>query len=210
MVSLHGVPFIFMEYDGVRRFLSSPVRNGCIKEFQKMRSALKDVLKKVNCRFSLTTDMWTSNQTIAYIVVTCHFIDGAWQLHKRIIQFIDVKTSHSGVDLFKNILNCIKSWNIEQKLFGITLDNASANDNMMDLLKHHLVKEKLIPVQGELIHHQCVGHVINLIVKDGLKFVEPIVDNIRESIKYLRSSTSRKQMFKEIVAREGITIKKKS
>jgi hypothetical protein len=47
-------------------------------------------------------------------------------------------------------------------------------------------------------------------VKDGLKFVEPIVDNIRESIKYLRSLTSRKQMFREIVAREGITCKKKS
>jgi hypothetical protein len=82
-----------MEYDGFRRFLSSlnplfkvpsrtTVRNGCIKEFQEMRSALKDTLKKVNCRFSLTTDMWTSNQTIAYIVVTCHFIDASWQLQK--------------------------------------------------------------------------------------------------------------------------------
>jgi len=80
---------------------------------------------------------------------------------------------------------------------------------MIDLLKHHLVQQKLIPVQGELLHHRCAGHVINLIVKDGLKFVEPIVDNIRESIKYLRSSTSRKQMFREIIAREGITCKKK-
>jgi hypothetical protein len=154
--------------------------------------------------------MWTSNQTIAYIVVTCHFIDASWQLQKRILQFTDVKTAHSGVELFNNILNCIQSWNIEHKLFGVTLDNASSNDSMMDLLKHHLVKEKLIPVEGELLHHRCAGHVINLIVKDGLKFVEPIVDNIRESIKYLRSSTSRKQMFKEIVAREGITSKKKS
>jgi hypothetical protein len=33
---------------------------------------------------------------------------------------------------------------------------------------------------------RCVGRVINLIVKDGLKFVGPVVDNIRESIKYLR------------------------
>jgi hypothetical protein len=209
-----------MEYDGFRRFISSlnplfkvpsrtTVRIGCINEFQEMRSALKDTLKKVNCRFSLTTDMWTSNQTIAYIVVTCHFIDASWQLQKRILQFTDVKTAHSGVELFNNILNCIQSWNIEHKLFGVTLDNASSNDSMMDLLKHHLVKEKLIPVEGELLHHRCAGHVINLIVKDGLKFVEPIVDNIRESIKYLRSSTSRKQMFKEIVAREGITSKKK-
>jgi hypothetical protein len=80
---------------------------------------------------------------------------------------------------------------------------------MVDLLKHHLVQQKLIPVEGDLLHHRCARHVINLIVKDGLKFVEPVVNNIRESIKYLRSSTSRKQMFKEIVAREGITFKKK-
>jgi hypothetical protein len=72
MISLHGVPFLFIEYDEFKRFLSSlnplfkvpcktTVRNGCIKEFQEMRIALKETLKKVNCKFSLTTDMWTSN-----------------------------------------------------------------------------------------------------------------------------------------------------
>jgi hypothetical protein len=79
MISLHGVPFLFMEYNGFRRFLSSlnplfkvhsrtTVRNGCIKEFQEMRSALKDTLKNVNCRFSLTTDMWIINQTITFLL----------------------------------------------------------------------------------------------------------------------------------------------
>jgi hypothetical protein len=64
-----------------------------------------------------------------------------------------VKTAHSGVELFNNILNCIQSWSIEHKLFGITLDNASSNDSMMDSLRHRLVKEKLIPVEGELLDH---------------------------------------------------------
>jgi hypothetical protein len=58
---------------------------------------------------------------------------------------------------------------------------------MIDLLKHHLVQQKLIPVWGELLHHRCAGHVINLIVKDGLKFIEPIVDNIRESTEGLKN-----------------------
>jgi hypothetical protein len=163
-----------MEYDGFRRFISSlnplfkvpcrtTVRNGCIKEFQEMKIALKDMLKNAECRFSSTTDIWTSNQTIAYMVVTCHFIDANWKLQKRIIQFIDVKTAHSGVELFNNILNCIPSWSIEHKLFGITLDNASSNNTMVDLLKHHLMQHKLIPVEGDFLYHRCAGHVINLI-----------------------------------------------
>src|SRR6185312_16631468 len=80
---------------------------------------------------------------------------------------------------------------------------------MMDLLKHNLVDKKLIPAEGKLLHHRCAGHVINLIVKDGLKVVESVVENIRESVKYIRSSQSHKQMFKEIIAAEGITCKKK-
>jgi hypothetical protein len=46
-------------------------------------------------------------------------------------------------------------------------------------------------------------------VKAGLQVVEPVVENICESVKYIRSSVSRKQMFKEIITEEGITCKKK-
>jgi len=218
MISLHEIPFLFTEYDGFRSFVASlnplfkvpcrtTVRNGCIKPFHEKKVALKETLKNAGCRFSLTTDMWTSNQTLGYIVVTCHFIDMDWRLQKRIIKFIDVKTPHTGNELLNNIQNCIQDWSIEDKLFAITLDNAAANGTMMDLLKHNLVDKKLIPAEGKLLHHRCAGHVINLIVKDGLKVVESVVENIRESVKYIRSSQSRKQMFKEIIAAEGITCK---
>jgi hypothetical protein len=130
------------------------------------------------------------------IVVTCHFIDAEWKLQKRIIKFIDVKTPHTGVELFNNIQNCIQDWSIEDKLFGITLDNAAANNTMIDLLRHNLVDMKFLPAQGELLHHRCAGHVINLIVKDGLRVVESIVVNIHESVKHICGSQSRKQMFK--------------
>jgi len=220
MISLHEIPFNFTEYDGFRSFVASlnplfkvpcrtTARNGCIKAFHEKKVALKETLKNAGCRFSLTTDMWTSNQTLGYIVVTCHFIDMDWRLQKRIIKFIDVKTPHTGNELLNNIQNCIQDWSIEDKLFAITLDNAAANGTMMDLLKHNLVDKKLIPAEGKLLHHRCAGHVINLIVKDGLKVVESVVENIRESVKYIRSSQSRKQMFKEIIAAEGITCKKK-
>jgi hypothetical protein len=221
MISLHGIPFLFLEYDGFRRFVSSPNplfkmpcrttgRNGCMKAFHEMEVALKETFRNAGNRFSLTTDMWTSNQTMGYIVVTCHFIDDNWKLQKRIIKFIDVKTLHTGHELYNNIQNCIQDWSIEDKLFGITLDNGAANNSMMGLLRHNLKLRGLLPAEGELLHHRCARHVINLIVKVGLEVVEPVVENICESVKYIRSSVSRKQMFKEIIAEEGIACKKKT
>ena len=83
-----------------------------MKVFDEKKVALKETLQNENYRLSLTTDMWTSNQTLGYIVVTCHFIDAEWKLQKRIIKFIDVKTPHTGVELFNNIQNCIQDWSI--------------------------------------------------------------------------------------------------
>jgi len=220
MISLHGFPFLVTKYDGFRSFVSSlnplfkvpcrtTAKNECMKVFHEKKAALKETLQNESCRFSLTTDMWTSNQTLGYIVVTCHFIDAEWKLQKRIIKFIDVKTPHTGVELFNNIQNCIQDWSIEDRLFGITLDNAAANNTMIDLLRKNLVDKKFLPAEGKLLHHRCAGHVINLIVKDGLRVVESVIVNIRESVKYIRGSQSRKQMFKEIIAQKGLTCMKK-
>jgi hypothetical protein len=78
MISLHGFPFLVTEYDGFRSFVSSlntlfkvpcrtTARNDCMRIFHK-KVALKETLQNGNFRFSLTTDMWTSNQTLGYIV----------------------------------------------------------------------------------------------------------------------------------------------
>lgn len=94
MISLHGFPFLVTEYDGFRSFVSSlnplfkipcrtTARNECMKVFHEKKVALKETLQNENCRFSLTTDMWTSNQTLGYIVVNYHFIDAEWQLQKK-------------------------------------------------------------------------------------------------------------------------------
>ena len=203
-----------LDYDGFRSFVSSlnplfkipcrtTARNECMQVFHEKKVALKETLQNKNYRFSLTTNMWTINQTLCYTIVTCHFIDAEGKLQKRIIKFIDVKTPHTGVELFNNIQNCIQDWSIEDRLFGITLDNAAANNSMIDLLRHNLVDKKFLPAEGKLHHHQCAGHVINLIVKDGLRVVESVVVNIRESVKYisvvhnLENRCSRKSLHKK-------------
>jgi hypothetical protein len=45
-----------------------------------------------------------------------------------------MRTPHTGVAMFNEILKFIQEWN-EDKLFAITLDNASNNNAMVKLLK---------------------------------------------------------------------------
>jgi hypothetical protein len=140
--------------------------------------------------------------------ITCHYINADWKVQKKIIKFFVVETPHTGIEMFNQVLECIQEWNIEYKIFGITLDNASANDKMVFELKRNLVDKMALPVSGVLLHNRCAAHVINLIVKDGLDHVEAIVSNIRESVKYIRSSQARKKKFKDVIAKAGLPVGK--
>ena len=201
MIALHGLLFILVEYDGFRRFVASlnplfkPIsratsRNDCINIFKEQKTALQAMFKDANCRFSLTADMWTSNQTLGYMSITCHYITTGWKVKKKVISFFVVETPHTGIAMFNQLLECIQEWNIEYKIFGITLDNASSNDSMDFELRKNLVDKNALPIDGELLHNRCAAHVINLIVQEGLDVdhVKAIVKNIRESVKYIRSS----------------------
>jgi hypothetical protein len=66
VISLHEIPFLFLEYDGFRRLVPCRTtgRNSCMKAFHDMKDALKETFRNAGNRFSLTTDMWTSNQTL--------------------------------------------------------------------------------------------------------------------------------------------------
>jgi hypothetical protein len=90
MIVLHELPFSLVEYEGFRRFVSSLnpsfkmvyrniVRNDCLKEFAEEKRYLQGLFRSTSSKVSLTSDMWTSNRMVGYIVITAHFIDEKWQ-----------------------------------------------------------------------------------------------------------------------------------
>jgi hypothetical protein len=102
--------------------------------FEKAKAKLRERLSKKGYRVSLTADLWTSNQNMGYLCVTCHYIDVEWKLYKRIIKFALVETPHGGKALFNAMLRTLCEWNIEDKIFSITLDNATVNDAFVKAL----------------------------------------------------------------------------
>ncbi|XP_022883487.1 zinc finger BED domain-containing protein RICESLEEPER 3-like [Olea europaea var. sylvestris] len=60
------------------------------------------------------------------MVITAHFIDRTWKLHKRILSF-SVVLNHKGNTIGKLVENSLLDWGIEH-MSTIIVDNANAND----------------------------------------------------------------------------------
>ncbi|XP_057744911.1 zinc finger BED domain-containing protein RICESLEEPER 2-like [Arachis stenosperma] len=93
------------------------------------------------------------------------------------------------------------------KVFSVTVDNASSNDVAIKYLKQRLNSWNSIILNGEFIHMRCCAHIINLIVKEGLKDIDESILRIRSAVKYVRSSPSRASRFQKCVELEKIQYK---
>ena len=215
LVVSHGLPFTFVEYAGFRKFCESlnpwfksvsraTIQNDCMDTYHRFKDINQEYFKNLSSRVSLTGDMWTSNQKLGYLCITCHWINNNWKLRHKIIRFCLVETPHDAWNMFTVVLKSLRDWNIEDKLFSFTMDNAEVNTKMLKHLRIFLDDRDLLHHEGNLLHIRCAAHVLNLIVQDGLKAMKTVVDNIRESVKYIKSSQHRKKQFVDVVSQEGI------
>ncbi|KAL4365811.1 hypothetical protein AHAS_Ahas07G0143400 [Arachis hypogaea] len=61
--------------------------------------------------------------------------------------------------------------------------------------------------QGDYLHMRCCAHILNLIVKDGLKEIDDSITRIHNAVKYVKSSPMRCESFKACIERESINYK---
>uniref|UniRef100_A0A2N9IWT7 BED-type domain-containing protein n=1 Tax=Fagus sylvatica TaxID=28930 RepID=A0A2N9IWT7_FAGSY len=114
---------------------------------------------------------------------------------KKVLSFSLVPPPRGGAILADRLLAVLQEWGIDRKIFSITLDNASYNETLVNSLKENLSFGPYLPCSGEFFHVRCGAHVLNLIVQDGLKVIDEVVHNIRESVKYVKGSDSRRLKF---------------
>ena len=118
-----------------------------------------------------------------------HFIDDDWKMHKRIISFCPI-IGHSREVIGMAVERWLLNWGID-RVFTVTVDNASSNDVGLQYLKRRLNSWKGTVLRGDHLHVRCVAHILNLVVKDGLNKINDSIARIRHAVKYVKSSPSR-------------------
>jgi hypothetical protein len=149
----------------------------------------------------LTTDLWTAIDLTAYMVVTAHYISDQWELTKIIIGFKPLAPPHTGQAIADRLSETLIDWKSLAKVAFVTLDNASSNNLAMNRLQK-FVNDRCRTPAGSLatsayFHVRCLAHVINLVVKDGLKLVTSAVKNLQDSVRYIHGSSSRLDAFNQ-------------
>ncbi|KAK6146207.1 hypothetical protein DH2020_020076 [Rehmannia glutinosa] len=200
MIMVHELPFSFVEYElfnlvmqsatpYYQRISRATTKNDCWTSYELEKKRIKGLLKSVD-KVSITTDIWTSGQNIQYMVMTAHFIDSDWKLQKRILNFVDVPPPHTGTVVCDALYKCLQDWGIEEKIWTITVDNASYNDSTVRILLDCLSFHKSLPLNSQLFHVRCCAHILNLLVQDGLSEIKEIIEDVRESVKYISASSN--------------------
>jgi hypothetical protein len=161
------------------------------KYFMSRRDQLIESFKSVSS-VALTSDIWSGNAKEDFLSVVAHYVNVDWQLEKRIIGMRLIDVSHNADNIAERIESVVAEYGLTDKIFAVTLDNASANTKAI---------ENLTPLicgyVGSLCMHQrCACHIINLIVKAGLQVFKPFLSSFRSAISFINASNQRIAAYK--------------
>ncbi|CAI5956881.1 unnamed protein product [Closterium sp. NIES-65] len=137
-------------------------------------------------RMSLTFDIWTSENNVAFMGVTAHWVTNDFHLKQAVIDFGELKGSHTGDLIADELEEVLTEWGLEKMLFAVMCDNAKNNSKAMRLLAGVLdrtpgSRPRHPPLLSRWRHFRCVAQVVNLAVQAILK-----VDEVAEPLKRLR------------------------
>ncbi|XP_025661745.1 zinc finger BED domain-containing protein RICESLEEPER 2-like [Arachis hypogaea] len=137
--------------------------------------------------------------------LTTYFVDEEWKLQQRIIIFFQIE-NNKGDTVGREIEKCLREWGFE-KVFTITVDNATSNDRAITYLQRKLGARGGLVCGGKYLHVRCCAHVLNLIVNEGIKEQQTSIESIRNAVRYVRSSPQRTKKFKDCIVVELIESK---
>lgn len=124
---------------------------------------------------SITTDGWTSINNQSFLAITAHYIDASSSiLCSNLLGCIEFNETRTASNLGAFLFQECKRWEIEQKITAAVTDNAP---NIVAAVKCNNWR-----------HVPCFAHTLNLIVKAGLKPIDPIVDKVKGVVQFFKKS----------------------
>ncbi|TFY58886.1 hypothetical protein EVJ58_g6134 [Rhodofomes roseus] len=137
------------------------------KVFLRVRDRIARWLQEYDGKLNFATDAWTSPNQKAMVAFTVHFEHQGAPM-TMILDVVEVAVSHSGLNLATAFSDMIHKLKLDTKMLGVTCDNASANDVMIEEMEL-----MILSFRGGRARSRCFCHIINLVAKMVLRQFEP-------------------------------------
>lgn len=200
-------PFKIVEDEGFKNFVQElnpsykiPNRHTLSKVhipalYQKCLIEMKDLVKSEAVSGCLTTDCWTSRNSISYIAITFHFVDNNFALKSVLLGCHELSENHTSLNLSNKIDSTLKEWHLENKIIFAVSDNANNIKRALSILQFK--------------HFGCFAHTLNLIVQGALTLESNLLEKIKTIVSYFHKSTSANNKFKNYQINNGAKEPKK-
>lgn len=206
MVILHDYPLHIVEHPGFIDFVRTlqpqfnavsfdTVQNDCVDIYRREKQSLLNQISGIPGHVSLALDLWTSNQTLGYVVLTGYFIDSDWNLQRRILNVVMVPSPESDFALNLAVVASLSDWHLEGRLFTLTVDQSFSSETSTGNLRGLLSVRNPLMLNGQLLIGNCYARVLGRLAQDALGAMKETIQKIRDSVKYVNSSESHKDLF---------------
>lgn len=177
---------------------SNTIQDHIIRIFSTEKQNILNLLAGSPGRISLALDLWNSDQSLHYLILTGHFVDCDWKLHRRILSVILLPVPDSEVAFNHAVSACLTNWSFDNKLFSLTLNESFSRHNVSESLRSLLSVNSKHIFNGQLIIGNCYARALSGVAREALASMEETIGKVRHSVKYVVTSRAHEEKFNEL------------
>ncbi len=145
----------------------------------------RELLKSGANTINVTTDLWTSRRNDSYISVTISWLDQEMKLYEALIDVKLLPSPHTSENIKKCLENILEEWNLKEKCFAATTDNA-AN-----------IKKVIFLLNQNIISIGCAAHTLHLSITKSLELIKQFIKRVNNLILFFSFSPKQNNHLKK-------------
>lgn len=160
--------------------------------YQSSRDFIQEELSHVNF-ICITTDSWTSSNNENFTAITAHYLiieELQLTLKSRLLDCFSYDEKHTAQNISTLLADKFDEWNIQEKIVCVVSDNAA---NIIAAVR-----------EGGWKSQRCFAHSINLLVQNGLKAIDSVLEKLKAIVAFFKRSSTALAKLKKTQIQMGL------
>ncbi|XP_077062361.1 E3 SUMO-protein ligase ZBED1-like [Siphateles boraxobius] len=151
------------------------------RKYEETFKEVKTAINTNNSKLALTTDVWTSVATEAYLGVTCHYITDDWDMQSICLTTMPLHDRHTASNIAECLEQVVARFEIPpSKIIAIVHDNGA----------NIVAAANILEEKHGWSSVRCTGHTLQLVINAALKHtsIEKAVGAARCLVEHFKKS----------------------